>query len=143
MSPWRGTEAWGVAMRHSDAKSRHVSGALRQRALPIMDTATAVENGFPEVPLCFNDYTDISRLLLIDALRWHLRGGGALLCSGPRRHQGQRHGSSQPGASPLERRFQNYADLKGRVIPPSSLMGRPYRAGHLFLRHPGRCPGLR
>ena len=37
-------------MRHSDAKSRRVSGALRQRALPIMDTATAVENGFPEVP---------------------------------------------------------------------------------------------
>jgi len=43
-------EAWDVAMRHSDAKSRRVSGALRQRALPIMDTATAVENGFPEVP---------------------------------------------------------------------------------------------
>jgi len=101
-------------MRHSDAKSRHVSGALRQRALPIMDTATPVENGFPKVPLCFNDYTDISRLLLIDALRWRLRGGGALLCSGPRRHQGQRHGSSQPGASPQERRFQSYAALKGR-----------------------------
>jgi len=38
-------------MRHSDAKSRRISGALRKRALPIMDTATAVENGFPEVPL--------------------------------------------------------------------------------------------
>jgi len=43
-------EAWDVAMRHSAAKYRRVSGALRQRALPIMDTATAVENGFPEVP---------------------------------------------------------------------------------------------
>jgi len=43
-------EAWDVAMRHSDAKSRRVSGALRQRALPIMHTATAVENRFPKVP---------------------------------------------------------------------------------------------
>ena len=43
-------EAWDVAMRHSDAKSRRVSGALRQRALPIMDTATAVETGFQRCP---------------------------------------------------------------------------------------------
>jgi hypothetical protein len=38
-------------MRHSDEKAHRVSGALRQRALPIMDTARAVENGFPEISL--------------------------------------------------------------------------------------------
>jgi hypothetical protein len=40
-------EAWDVAMRHADTRAHRVSGALRQRALPIIDPARVVENGLP------------------------------------------------------------------------------------------------
>ena len=76
-------EAWDVAMRHSDAKSRRVSGALRQRALPIMDTATAVENGFPEVP--WMESSSMVNPLSLRMLKMKLMGSLAMPASGPHR----------------------------------------------------------